>query len=203
MNVSERFAKLSPNQQSLLALWLERRIKEAPPEDQAGADRRLVAYVVLKPGLAEPVGELREHLKRQVPDYMLPDAFIALDALPLTPNGKIDRRQLAAAPSVHAQRDDFVAPRTELEEELAGLWAEVLGVERVSVNDNFFDLGGHSLLATRLMFKVRELFDVELPLRVLFEAPTLAGFAVAIVQRQVEQIDGEEMARILADLERP
>jgi acyl carrier protein len=200
MNISERFANLSPNRQSLLALWLERRLEDGSPQGEPGADRRLVAYVVLKPGGAQVLDRLRDDLKRQVPDYMMPDAFVPVDALPVTPNGKVDRRRLAARPARQSHYDDFVAPRTELEEELARLWAEVLGVERVGVNDNFFDLGGHSLLATRLMFKVRELFDVELPLRALFEAPTLAGLAVAIVQHQAEQIDGEEMARILADL---
>lgn len=170
--------------------------------DAPGTDKRLVAYVVLKHGGASAVDELRGHLKRQVPEYMLPDSFVILDTLPLTSNGKIDRRKLASVSTREGHRDDFVPPRTELEVKLAGLWAEVLSVERVSVNDNFFDLGGHSLLATRLMFKVRELFDVELPVRALFEAPTLAGFAVVIVQHQAEQIDSEEMARLLADLER-
>ncbi len=200
MNISERFANLSPNRQSLLALWLGRRAEEAGPRDGAGADKRLVAYVVLKRGAAGALDRLRDDLKRQLPDYMMPDSFIPLDALPVTPNGKTDRRELAARPAREAHHDDFVAPRTELEAELARLWAEVLNVERVGVNDNFFDLGGHSLLATRLMFKVREHFEVELPLRALFEAPTLAGFAVAVVQHQVGQLDDEEMARVLADL---
>src|SRR6185437_2155416 len=126
-----------------------------------------VAYVVMKNGTRD-TAPLREYLKGQTPAYMIPDAFVPLDSLPLTTNGKIDRRRLSELSQNNHQMDDnFVAPRTQLEEELASLWAEILKVERVGINDNFFDLGGHSLLATRLIFKLREHFNVELPLREL------------------------------------
>ncbi|HEX2191293.1 MAG TPA: condensation domain-containing protein, partial [Longimicrobiaceae bacterium] len=135
-------------------------------------EQRLVAYVV---GDVE-TDALRAHVRRSVPEYMVPSAFVALDALPLTPNGKLDRKALPA-PELASAEDRYVAPRTPVEEVLAGIWAEVLRLERVGVEESFFDLGGHSLLATRVVSRVRELFGVELPLRALFEGPTVAELA--------------------------
>jgi len=134
-------------------------------------EKRLVAYVV---GAVEADG-LREHLRRSLPEHMLPSAFVGLDALPLTPNGKLDRKALPA-PEL-ASHEKYVAPRTPVEEVLAGIWAEVLHVERVGVEESFFELGGHSLLATQVVSRVRAVFSVELPLRALFEAPTVAELA--------------------------
>ncbi|HEY9422715.1 MAG TPA: amino acid adenylation domain-containing protein, partial [Thermoanaerobaculia bacterium] len=137
-----------------------------------GGDRRLMAYVV------GDASELRGYLKEKLPEYMVPSAFVALDALPLTPNGKIDRRALAKIePERTVEADGFVAPRTATESRLAEIWSEVLGLETVSVQDDFFDLGGHSLLATQLASRVRETFGVELPLRRLFEVSTVEGLA--------------------------
>ncbi|HEX8904580.1 MAG TPA: condensation domain-containing protein, partial [Longimicrobiaceae bacterium] len=142
-------------------------------EDTPG-DRRIVAYVV---GTAEPE-ELRPHIRRSLPEYMLPAAFVRLEQLPLSPNGKVDRKALPAPEFAGDER--YVAPRTPAEELLAGIWAEVLRVERVGVHDSFFELGGHSLLATRVVSRVREVFAVELPLRALFEGPTVAELALAV-----------------------
>ncbi|HEX9939684.1 MAG TPA: amino acid adenylation domain-containing protein, partial [Longimicrobium sp.] len=136
-----------------------------------GGEQRLVAYVV---GDVE-TDALRAHLRRSVPEYMVPSAFVSLDALPLTPNGKVDRKALPAPE--YAGADRYVAPRTPVEEVLAGVWAEVLRLERVGVQESFFELGGHSLLATRVVSQVRALFGVELPLRALFEGPTVAELA--------------------------
>ncbi|HEY0607136.1 MAG TPA: amino acid adenylation domain-containing protein [Herpetosiphonaceae bacterium] len=125
---------------------------------------------------------LRSFLAQRLPDYMIPSAFVLLDALPLTPNGKIDRKALPAPDSAILDREHaFVAPRTSTEELLAGIWAEVLGLTRVSTRANFFALGGHSLLATRVIAQVRSAFQVELPLTSLFESPTVADMA-----RQIE-----------------
>ncbi|HEU4559963.1 MAG TPA: amino acid adenylation domain-containing protein [Longimicrobium sp.] len=135
-------------------------------------EQRLVAYVV---GQA-PAEALRAHVRRSLPEYMVPSAFVFLDALPLTPNGKLDRKALPA-PELASAEERYVAPRTPVEEVLAGIWAEVLRLERVGVEESFFELGGHSLLATRVVSAVRELFGVELPLRTLFERPTVAELA--------------------------
>ncbi len=124
---------------------------------------------------------LRGYLKQKLPDCMIPSAFVLMKALPLTPNGKIDRRGLPAPDSFHNEQEDkFVAPRTPTEAKLAAIWVEVLGLKRVGINDNFFELGGHSLLATQIMSRIRQSFAIELPLRHLFEAPTIASLSKAI-----------------------
>jgi acyl-coenzyme A synthetase/AMP-(fatty) acid ligase/acyl carrier protein len=140
-------------------------------------DKRLVAYVVPVRRL-EAVSELRSFLQQRLPDYMVPSVFVVLDQLPLSPNGKIDRRALPAPePATPQHQETFIAPRTTVEELLAGIWALVLQLERVSIQDNFFALGGHSLLATQVISRVRTEFGVELPVRALFEDPTVTGLA--------------------------
>ncbi|WP_230473910.1 phosphopantetheine-binding protein, partial [Dyella choica] len=142
-------------------------------EDMPG-NQQLVGYVVLggevQTGSAATEA-LRQALAKSLPEYMLPAAIVALDALPLMPNGKLDRKALPApvftAPGIRA-------PRNEKEEALCALFAEVLGLERVGIDDNFFKLGGHSLLATRLVSRIRTALQVELPIRALFEAPSVA-----------------------------
>ncbi|MGB8507589.1 MAG: amino acid adenylation domain-containing protein, partial [Pyrinomonadaceae bacterium] len=152
--------------------------------DERG-ERQLVAYVVGHDGVAPSAGELREYLRQRLPDYMVPWAFVALETLPLTSNGKLDRRSLPAPnPSAAARREQHVAPRTQTEELLAEIWAQTLGVERVGVHDNFFDLGGHSLLAVQIISRVRQSFEVEMPLRHLFETPTVEGLAAGIEAAQ-------------------
>ncbi|WP_250487876.1 amino acid adenylation domain-containing protein, partial [Caballeronia sp. GaOx3] len=139
-------------------------------------DQQLVAYVTLVSEI--DTSALREHLDSRLPDYMAPSAFVVLDALPLTPNGKLDRRALP-----DPQWQDlaaYVAPRTSIEHSLAECFASVLGLERVSVFDNFFSLGGHSLLATQLVSRLREALSIELPLRTLFDAPSVASLAEAL-----------------------
>ncbi len=147
-------------------------------EDVPG-DRRLVAYAVPRDGAGIPGTELRAYLRERLPEYLVPSAFVTLDALPLNANGKVDRRALPA-PDRGSAVDAYAAPRTPAEEVLAGIWAEVLKTERVGAEDNFFELGGHSLLATQVISRVRQAFGVEVPLKALFEAPTVAGLAVRI-----------------------
>ncbi|WP_425117683.1 non-ribosomal peptide synthase/polyketide synthase [Burkholderia gladioli] len=146
-----------------------------------GADKRLVAYVVAEHD-EQLVGALRSHLAAQLPDYMVPAAFVRLDALPLTPNGKVDRRALPAPDQSALARQAYEAPQGEIESALAEIWAELLGVERVSRHDSFFALGGHSLLAVRLVGRIAAL-GTELPLAKLFASPTLAGLAALITDR--------------------
>jgi amino acid adenylation domain-containing protein len=140
-----------------------------------GSDPRLVAYLV-PAGQAPALDEVRRSLGERLPVFMVPSAFVVLEALPLTPSGKLDRRALPvpdAARSDHVGK--FVAPRNAVEQMLAGIWLEVLGLDTVGVHDNFFQLGGHSLLATQLVSRVRDAFLVELPLASIFAAPTIAG----------------------------
>jgi alpha-ketoglutarate-dependent taurine dioxygenase/acyl carrier protein len=145
-------------------------------------DRRLVAFVVLKEGATLPnAAELRRLLGETLPEYMIPSSFVVLEALPLTPNGKTDRRALALLDAGDGDRAAaHTPPRTPIEEVLAGIWAEVLNAGQVGAHDNFFEVGGHSLLATRVLSRVRKAFGVELPLRAIFETPTVAGMALRI-----------------------
>ena len=167
-------------------------------EDRPGA-KRLAAYVVPSPGQEPSVEEMRDYLRERLPEYMIPSAFLQLDALPLTENGKVDRRALPAP-----ERDlesTYVAPRDPVEERLAELWSSVLGIERVGVHDDFFELGGHSLLATQLVARIREALGVEVPLRGLFQAPTVASFAEVVLERQLGSQAEDDLAELLAELE--
>ncbi|HVS00913.1 MAG TPA: amino acid adenylation domain-containing protein, partial [Thermoanaerobaculia bacterium] len=146
-------------------------------------DGRLVAYVVAR-GEAQ---DLREHLRDRLPEYMVPSAFVFLEAFPLTPSGKVDRKALPAPEISRGSDGEYAAPSNPTEELLAGIWAEVLGLDRVGVRDSFFSLGGHSLLATRVVSRIRETFGVEVPLRRLFEAPTVAGLARVVRQEGATQ----------------
>jgi amino acid adenylation domain-containing protein len=149
-------------------------------EDEPG-NRRLVAYVVPASGAAPSSVELRRFLSERLPSYMVPSSFRRLDALPLTPNGKLDRDALPPpADPRHELASDWVAPRTAAEQTIAALWSRVLGIEEIGVDDDFFDLGGHSLQATQVIAEVRQAFDVEVGLRSLFEAPTVARLAALV-----------------------
>ncbi|MFJ6438853.1 amino acid adenylation domain-containing protein, partial [Streptomyces sp. NPDC091416] len=140
----------------------------------AAMGKRLVGYVVPRDGDVGP-GQLRAFLAERLPEHMVPTAFVLLDRLPMTPNGKLDK---AALPEPEVTGAEYRAPRTEAERLLAGLFAELLGLERVGTDDNFFALGGHSLLVTRLVSRVRETAGAEIPVRTVFDAPTVAALAV-------------------------
>ena len=161
----------------------------------ASGRERLVAYVVPHQRPAPTARELGGYLKKRLPEYMVPPAFVTLDSLPLTPSGKVDRRSLPAPGLSDIRAENaYAEPRTPVEEQLVEIWEEVLGLKRVGIHDDFFELGGHSLLATRVVSRVREVFRVELPLLSLFEAPTIAGLALAVTQMQAEaEIDIEQM----------
>jgi amino acid adenylation domain-containing protein len=141
----------------------------------------LVAYIVPSQKPAPTTSELRSFLKAKLPEYMIPSAIAVLEALPLTPNGKVDRRALPPVNLVSVVGLTAAqAPQTEIEQKLAALWMRLLGLPQVGIHDNFFELGGHSLLATQLMSRIRDVLQVEVPLRSLFEAPTIAGLAKQI-----------------------
>ena len=152
-------------------------------EDTAG-DKRLVAYYTCVSGEAEPgVGQLRVHLMAKLPEHMVPAVYVRLDKLPLTANGKVDRKALPAPDGAAYEVHGYEAPVGDMEGMLAGIWAEVLKLERVGRHDNFFELGGHSLLAMRLVSRVRQTLGVELAIRTLFEAPTVAELAGRLERR--------------------
>ncbi len=148
--------------------------------DDSPAGKRLVGYIVLRHDTVR-ISDLRNFLAEKLADYMIPSAFVFLDCLPLTPSGKIDRKALPPPELSRPELESaFVAPRTEVEKRLADIWADVLKLEEVGIHDNFFDLGGHSLLATQVISRLRAEFGVELPLRMLFEHPTVASLAERI-----------------------
>ena len=150
---------------------------------EASRQKRLVAYVVGKDGITPNINDLKTWLKEHLPAYMAPSDWVTLDELPRTPSGKIDRRALPAPAAEQAgETSIFSAPQTLIEELLAAIWQQVLNLERISRDDNFFWLGGHSLLATRITSRIRDTFHVDLPVRVLFESPTIAELAVRVEQ---------------------
>ena len=154
-----------------------------------GGEKRLVAYVTASAGCTIEARQLRDFLRVKLPEYMLPSAFVTLAALPLTPSGKIDRLALPA-PEIDLETEaGYIAPRGALEEVLATIFAEVLKLERVGVRDNFFDFGGHSLSATQIVSRVREAFRVEVPVRKIFEEPTVEGLAQALVEDHGERVE--------------
>lgn len=165
-------------------------------------EKRLTAYVAMHNGTTPMAAELREFLSASLPDYMLPSQFVKIPALPLTNNGKIDRSALPEPTIENTLRDeDFVAPRSPIEQKLSTLVCSLLNLEKVSVNDNFFLLGGHSLLGTQLIVKIRSAFGVDLALRALFEAPTIAELSSEIerlIIARVESMTEEEANRLLA-----
>jgi natural product biosynthesis luciferase-like monooxygenase protein len=170
--------------------------------EDAPGDKRLVAYVVLQPGTQAEARGLRAFAQEKLPDYMVPSTVVFLDRLPQTPNGKIDRRALPApgeAPA--AESAQFLAPRTPVEEVLAQIWADLLGCGRVGAEDNFFELGGHSLLATQMVTRLREVFRLELPLGILFQAPTVSGLAAYLTAHEPKPGLIEKMALIWKRIE--
>lgn len=169
----------------------------AVAREDAPGEKRIVAYVVGdRPGAIDPAA-LRAHLKEALPDYMVPSAIMVLDELPLSPNRKVDRMALPA-PEGRQDIGEYVAPRTPTEEALAGLWMEVLKLDRVGVRDDFFDLGGHSLLATRIVARIQEALVPGFPLRALFDAPTIEGLAAHIEALRREPSPDREVLPALA-----
>lgn len=168
------------------------------------SEKRLVAYLVAaQQGPPPSVSELRGYLKERLPDYMVPSVFVVLEKLPLTPNGKVDRRALpapdAARPELGAA---YVSPRSAVEEVIASIWAEALGIEKVGVADNFFELGGHSLLATQVVSRIEEAFAVEVSLRSLFESPTVAALVESMTAtNEMPEEDLNKIARVLIQLD--
>ena len=169
-------------------------------EDVPG-DKRLVGYVVASHEPTPTFSELRSFLKEKLPDYMIPTALVFLDLLPLTPNGKVDRRALPVPDSRRPDiEESFAAPRNAVEEALAEIWAEVLRIEKVGIQDNFFEVGGHSLMATQIISRLSDVFQVEIPLRQLFLYPTIAELALIIAEK-LEKTEQENVKQLLDEFE--
>ena len=163
-------------------------------EDSPG-EPRLVAYVVAKRGSMVSTDDLRTWLRGRLPDYMIPSAFVSMNSLPLTPNGKVDRRALPTPEQAGSGRE-YVVPATPAEETIARIWAEVLRIERVGSNDNFFELGGHSLLVTQVVSRMRKAFQRDLPIRWVFESPTVAELAA-----RMGEAEHADVSSLLDELE--
>jgi acyl carrier protein len=192
LEFTTRIDRLAPEQRQLLAVRLAQlgAASSVPPaDDRADEDLRLVAYVVPGQTGGVEVSELRRRLEEKLPAYMIPAQIVLLDALPLTPNGKVDLNRLLAADEVSLARGEpadlkdlpsggsWIEPRNESERDVARVWAELLGMEALSVEDNFFELGGHSLLVMRMLAQLGEQFKVEVPVSAFFQAPTIASLA--------------------------
>ncbi|HEY0728959.1 MAG TPA: non-ribosomal peptide synthetase, partial [Pyrinomonadaceae bacterium] len=166
--------------------------------EEIPGDKQIVAYVVKDPEFQSTTEELRNWLRTRLPAYMMPSSFVVLDELPLNANGKVDRRALPAPDAAqHAGEETFIAPRTPEEKTIAEIWAEVLDGRPISVGANFFELGGHSLLATRVISRIREKCGVELPLRLLFDSPTVAALASQLAAAQPSQTEASRIAEML------
>ena len=164
--------------------------------------KELVAYLHSKNGPLPPAGDIQDYLRQHLPHYMIPTILIPLEDVPFTRSGKVNRRAL---PAVDGRRlgsgRSYTPPTSPVEEDLAAIWQGVLGVERIGIHDNFFELGGHSLLATQIASRIREHYDVEIPLRALFESPTIAKLAELITEAMLENVGDEELSDLLDQLD--
>jgi len=171
-------------------------------QESASGDNQLVAYLTFTSQSPLSDGDLRQMLWQTLPDFMVPAAFVMLESLPLTANGKVDRAALRRLNRAPAAETGAAPPRNALEESIAAIWAEILGVEVISIQDNFFEMGGHSLLATRVISAIRQVFKVELPLKTLFESATVAQFAAAVSGNETMPGQAEKIARVYMKLRR-
>jgi amino acid adenylation domain-containing protein len=172
-------------------------------EASGSGEQQLAAWLTLNPGTTATPVEIRRALRAHLAEYMIPTSIAVLDEFPLTANGKVDRRALTSlAPVVDVLPPDFVAPRSALEQTLAGIWLDVLPVEHVSIHDNFFDLGGHSLTATQVASRISREFQITFPVRTIFQTSSLAELAIEVTQLQVGAIDMEMAAHMLDEIHR-
>ena len=186
---------------ALLNLYVVKQAVVVARGNEAGDDC-LTAYVVPSVNPRPTMSALRRALAKRLPDYMIPAAFVVVDSLPLLLNGKVDRRALPAPGRTRPELEvPFVSPRTPIEEALAGIWAEALGIDQVGVVDNFFDLGGHSLLAGRVISRMRDTFQVDVPIQSFLEAPTVADIALVITRCLARELEDDELAHTLAYIE--
>jgi amino acid adenylation domain-containing protein len=171
------------------------------PQISSAGEVRLVAYFTTGGSSVPSATDLRLFLKATLAEYMMPSAFVPLESIPLTAAGKLDRAALPGVPSRRALNTTFVAPRSPTEEMLAKIWSEVLGIDQIGVHDDFFDLGGHSLAATRIVAQVIRAFEVNVPMKALFDAPSIAEMAGIITVNQISALNDSEVSEMLRRLE--
>ena len=172
------------------------------PWEEPSKESKLVVYLLPKCQPAPTVSELRRRISKTLPEHMIPSKFVTLDNFPLAPNGKLDRKALPPPGNSRPELDTpYVAPRTSAEKLLTKIWAEVLAIDQVGVHDNFFDLGGYSLAAARVLSRVVKSFQLEMPIKALFDAPTVAGMAKVIAAYQHKELSDAELTRIVTELE--
>jgi acyl carrier protein len=165
-------------------------------------ESRLVAYFTSIDHRELNASDLRTFLKEKLPDYMIPSDFVILDRIPLGPGGKVDRKALAAPDNSRPQlASTYISPKTPIEVQLAKIWSDLLDIDRVGINDNFFDLGGHSLTASRVISRVIQTFRLNLPLKLLFDSPTVAEMASVIAANQAKLATRDELKRMLSNVE--
>jgi len=182
--------------------------REIEGQNASKVDKRLIAYIVLREEQDVSEKELYDYLTNNLPNYMVPSGIMMLNEFPLTPSGKLDRKALPEPDEISSLVDrEYIAPRDPIEQELAILWTEILGIEwdgdqsPISILDNFFELGGHSLLATQIISRLRETYHIELPVRRLFEQPTIAGLAYIISESLAEVQTPDDLDELLAELD--
>jgi acyl carrier protein len=144
---------------------------------------------------------LQFYLKQKLPNFMIPSFFVMLDALPLTPNGKLDRDALPLPDPKSRYEISYIEPKTDTEKRIAEVWQKLLSVEKVGLDDNFFNLGGHSLLATQMISRLRAAFEIDLSLRSVFDNPTVAALATFVTERQLAEAEADALEKILAEVE--
>jgi hypothetical protein len=166
----------------------------------AQGDKQLVAWVVSQGSPIDPA-ELKTALRRKLPEYMVPSAYVLLGALPLTANGKVDTKALPSPDGAIAATSEYLAARNDTERRVVEIWERVLSHRPIGVRDNFFDIGGHSLLATQVVSRIREAFSVELALSAMFQDPTVEAMALHVLEAELAMADDEDMAALLSEIE--
>jgi acyl carrier protein len=202
-NLLNRIEQLTPRQRRHLADLLGTETAASSPNDDAVA-KQLIAYIIPASDNEISPKELREYLRDYLPEYMIPTAYVSLSKFPLTPNGKIDRQALPdPEPDWEAADYEFAGPRNPIETELVNIWSQALGIDLISINDNFFDLGGHSLLVTQIISQIRARYGVDIPVRVFYNASTVIELAERIqiarwaVEDEVQEEPPEDYEEIV------
>jgi len=195
--LDERLRRLSSSKRALLAQHLKE-VGAAPEEKGGGGGgKRLIAYVVCDSRSPRSADQLRNALKTELPQYMTPSDFVIVDSLPRTPNGKIDRAALPRPELVRGERHSPVHPRSDVETAVCAIWQQVLGIDRIGIHDDFFELGGHSLVAAQIQYSIKDVFQVDLSIRDLFESTTVAKLSATIIANETRPGRTEKIARAM------